>query len=688
MSAHTVYAGVLPSLTDRPPRPEADRRATHILAAARWRDLPGQPTDNRLEQAQHLRNLPYVAVRAVYTALAGGTLDIFRKRTRREVKGVGVNHGQPGQDEKLVPVPDSHPLRKLLRRPSKYDTFSRLVADWVIQRSLTGTAFLWPVEAVTGKPCALYVVPTAGLQALPQSPYYPEGAYRVVNSLMAPMLAGVGYGAGAVLPRDMLIVDRLPHPLYQWDGYSPLTAGGVQIDLLEQIDQARHAAMRHGVTPDAILNLPGASPEVMDRTEQQFRNAYGGSQNHRKVIVSDGDSIDAKLLNTAPKDMDFASGWEQMTKFVLALFGVPPSVAGLTEPGSYAAYYAALQQFNTNTLAGLCREFGELLTVHLAERFWPDEGLEVRLSLPHLANEEQEEAKFQADRAVGLRTFNDERTYRSLPPVPDGDVPAPLYLQRATAQMQQAMQPPQPPGGGGGVAAPAPDDDDSGTSAGPNRPDTPSTAGGLPPMPKAMSAYDASAGGSLVAPAAVPARPRRLTRRRSKRLVARALKAAGLSDDSEGERVADILDGYRGTSPVGEFGRRTGNNAPPVPFTPKEAGGEANPYVGDSPDPDEPGWTITPASGHVYRFRWSPMKRGSVVFTRPTIYVQFWRHAKGSTPDNPTRVPGDTYAYYPGSNELGEELAGKLAGTLHPYGDVVYPLMRKAGMAYTRVGNG
>ena len=87
------------------------------------------------------------------------------------------------------------------------------------------------------------------------------------------------------------------------------------------------------------------------------------------------------------------------------------------------------------------------------------------------------------------------------------------------------------------------------------------------------------------------------------------------------------------------------------------------------------------------KVRFDPARRGSTVFARPTLTVQFWRHAKGSTKDNPTRVPDATYAYFFSDNAFGAEIARKMGDTLHPYGDVLYPLVIRAGVPYTRVGN-
>ncbi len=56
----------------------------------------------------------------------------------------------------------------------------------------------------------------------------------------------------------------------------------------------------------------------------------------------------------SPTDMGFETGWDQLVKFVCAVFRCPAVVAGLAQSSTYAEWYAALKQFFTGTLIPHC----------------------------------------------------------------------------------------------------------------------------------------------------------------------------------------------------------------------------------------------------------------------------------------------------------------------------------------------
>ena len=53
--------------------------------------------------------------------------------------------------------------------------------------------------------------------------------------------------------------------------------------------------------------------------------------------------------------MSFEAGYDQLTKFALALFAVPHPIVSLVDAGSYAQLYASLMQFNVLTLMPLAK---------------------------------------------------------------------------------------------------------------------------------------------------------------------------------------------------------------------------------------------------------------------------------------------------------------------------------------------
>lgn len=482
------------------------------LASQLRRDVPGQWTDNRIEQSNHYRGVIYVAIRSLMDAILSSTVQINRKHRRvsqislrrlekadalesyflkamEDLSGryaadlakigdfsaerfieVSRSHtalkadvefafhkalptpSAHSQDEQMRPFDDpDHSLVKLVTRPNRTDTFNELLAQLILQYHLTGSGLMWANPNNIGLPAELYILPTALCYAQPPDPNFPEGWWRVAQYYPA---GGYGIipsalaGGGASVDNRDIFQFKNPHPLWRWDAMSPLTAGGVQLDILESIDQARWTAMDLGLTPDMVLLAPGVQQAQLDAYLERLKHTNVGKRNHRKVMAIGGDQgdskFDLKFPNTTAKDMDFASGWDQMTAFALALFGVPKSVASLATTGSYAELYAALKQFHTLTLRPLAARLGVWLTKNLAH-IWSDE-LAIQIDLPTIDDQQLQETQFGTDLAHDLLTWNEARAIRGRKPMPGGDVLVSIFVQKqqAKAQQEQQAQNPQP----------------------------------------------------------------------------------------------------------------------------------------------------------------------------------------------------------------------------------------------------
>lgn len=476
-SANLAYLG-LPPVDGAPRDPAAERQKKLWLEYAK-RNAPGMATDDRVTQSRKLTGMVHIAIGAKAEGLSAATVKVMQRRTATSRKALRKAMATPGaqpNDEEWVPA-EKHALCDLFEHVNENDTLSDLLMHWVTQRDLTGSALTAVVGTDgLGNPKELYPLMTAMCQPIPMGPYYPEGGWRVNNYSF-----GQGYTPGLMvqLQKREVLQHKYRHPLWLHDGWSPLSAGGRQLDILESIDVARKNAMDRGQNLSGFVNMPGASEDQVKDAQQRWERRFGGAENAGVVAFLGGDpdgDFRFTPASTGAKEMDFQSSWDQMVKFALALFGVPPAIAGLNETTSYSQLYASLQQFHTLCLLPLAAQISAFLTKHLALKVYGDRNLRIQLDLPKLNDPDLLEQQINSDAGNNAITVNEIRGLRGRKPWEGADLPPSAY----GAKVQQAIAPPQPEPPPPGQMPANGTLNPSGASGDVPRPENPDGAGSLP----------------------------------------------------------------------------------------------------------------------------------------------------------------------------------------------------------------
>jgi hypothetical protein len=533
-----------------PPSPANVQARTYLLDVMQ-RGLPGYPTDDRYLQSQKFTGLVYTAIRPLMRQVRKADvvcLKRVRKRRGRTTfgpngvvaKSMSAGYGKSQRDD-YVPVDADHPVARVLDRPQQRDgteTLGDVLEYATLQAALTGVSPFWcvPSKAYLSRgdwrPVQLYALPTA--LTWPQagaSPEYPCGYYRLMPYYATPT-GGAGYfngraagAAGAVLDGREVKRRLHKHPLYRWDGYSPLTACAFLLDIAESIDQARWAAMQHGSTPDIIFTAVGMDAPEITKFGEAYTQRNGGSRNHRRALTvstpNPEGKLDVKTPFVAAREMDYTGSWEQASKAVFAVFGIPAAL--LYGADSFAELYAAKKFYHESTVQPECEEIGDHLTTAVAQP-WEEETGELCIEVIPAEPQNEETATISAkDRLdTGAWTLNEVRASQNSPPLPGGDVPLSVWLKQVDAK----VNPPEPvPPELAGRDGP-PNKGKGPTAGAPPRPENPEGEGTRPPTgprAKSMSSLVDSAGGALIAPATVGV-GRKLGRRKSRRVLARLVK--------------------------------------------------------------------------------------------------------------------------------------------------------------------
>lgn len=411
------------------------------LRAAMSQGNPGAWASDHREETNQFTGWNYIAIRAIAQQVAQATVSIYSdggdprkarlmKTRRRYLRNIGISKAHYVAEEmEQSELPPDHPYVMLHKRPNPAQSGASFRYEQALQLSLTGTCLVWKVSNRLGKTVERYVIPTAIAQPIAPSSQYPRGAYRI--SAEGHRFFGKGFddgfvetmgfarALGTIIPADQMLVIRWPHPLWKDDGYSPVSAGALQVDTANQIDQARWSHLRNGPDPSLFITPgegSGVNEQELDRASIKFNEKYGGVGNTGKAIFG---SPETKItpLSTTPKDMSYGEGFLQYRDFILALHGTPPVAAGITEGGTYAAFYASLKQFTSLAVQPILELLAEEDTEQQGHEF--GSGLTVEFDAQSIDDPELLERRIQTDTAAGAIRRGEIRGLRGMEPFGD-----------------------------------------------------------------------------------------------------------------------------------------------------------------------------------------------------------------------------------------------------------------------------
>jgi len=410
-----------------------------------------------------------------------------------------ANPGGSQQDVEYAPF-ENHPLVSILRHPNKVDTWPTFLAKIIIQYYLTGRVMIWGPHNKAGAPGKLFVVPTALVVPVPglSSNIYPLGGYRIQPFYPAGLIGVIPTAISGMLgvtidARNFYIIQN-PHPLYNWSPVSPTQANQVSIDLLEMIDRSCWSVMQNGVNPSVVIDMPGATKEVMDAARAEYEAVHSGPDNHGKAMFFGGGdpTRPAAVVNPTKPSADvmgFSTEWERVAGQTLAgVFGINLSTVGLKTTGSYAEDWAEIQRSRISTYEPFLGMVANTLTDGPVKDWGLSrKGIRCSIVMPKLDDPTIVEQQNQAGAVDGTMMVNEIRVRRGLKPVDGGDVLPSIFtkLQEQAAGVDMVSQQERlelAEGTGevdeGGVAAVT-----DGGSEEPPRPENKGGKGTLPPRP-------------------------------------------------------------------------------------------------------------------------------------------------------------------------------------------------------------
>lgn len=361
-------------------------------------DVPGVWASDHLEETTRCTGYSYVAVRSLALQFA-----------QCELKT------------------NNPAIARLMERPNPNQSGAVFLFAVGQQLAITGTAFVWIVRNGFGVPVEMYCLPTGLTRSQGPSANYPYGSYRVdplnnygstggtsIDGWEASTPSQALLCTGAEIDAQEVRAIRWPHPIYMNEGLSAFSAGSVMLDIADQVGKARFYALKNYATPGLTIKLSdNVLPDEIVQLEAEIADRNSSPQNaKRNLILPPG--VEAET-NNGVTELEYLQSHGQSREDVLALHQTPPVAVGITEAGSYAAFYASMLQYIELVVQpSLDLVAGELS--HALES--PIEMHARRIDDPSVKS-----AEMDRHISAGAITINEYRKMNGWEPVPWGDVP-------------------------------------------------------------------------------------------------------------------------------------------------------------------------------------------------------------------------------------------------------------------------
>ncbi|MGL3606457.1 phage portal protein [Rhizobium sp. G187] len=240
-----------------------------------------------------------------------------------------------------------HPALNLMARPNAAMTGADFLEALYGHLMLSGNAY---VEAIG--------LETPGKRSAELHLLRPDRVSVVVSADGWPQ--AYDYRAGTAARRiapDGLLHLKIFHPLDDHEGFAPLSAAQVALDLHNAAGRWNKALLDNSARPSgALVYQPkeggNLSADQYRRLKVELDEGYSGPMRAGRPLLLEG-GLDWKAMGLSPKDMDFVEAKNGAARDIALAFGVPPMLLGIPGDNTYANYQEANRAFYRLTVLPL-----------------------------------------------------------------------------------------------------------------------------------------------------------------------------------------------------------------------------------------------------------------------------------------------------------------------------------------------
>ena len=266
---------------------------------------------------------------------------------------------------------DNHPLIDLLNRPSPQFAGVEFFQAVYSHLLLAGNSYILKTM-ISGKPREIHILRPDRMRIKPSKTRIPEAYEYILNGKVVESWdADPDTGASEVKHF------KTWHPIDDYYGLSPLSAGAVDVDQHNMSAKHNYNLLQNGARPSgAVVFKPkddsGLQMQLTEGQRQQLLSdlelRFSGSSNAGRTMLLEGD-FDYKEMGLSPKDMDFLNMKNMTARDIALVFGVPSQLVGVPDNQTYNNVSEARLALYEDTIIPLLKRVESDLNEWLAPDF-------------------------------------------------------------------------------------------------------------------------------------------------------------------------------------------------------------------------------------------------------------------------------------------------------------------------------
>lgn len=264
-------------------------------------------------------------------------------------------------------------ILELLKHPNPFQSQYEFLEISDLLLSLTGKCFWYVSKNNAGEPIELWVINPLYMSIIPDPDEYIKGYIYSAT------------GERITLNTDEVIYINIPDPSDAYDGVGPAQAAGFAIEIDKYSSKWNRNFFFNSATPETVILADQMDDETYARAKASWNDTYGGVDNARKTAILE-QVRDIKVLTQSARDMDFINLKNTTRDEILAIFGVPKVLLGMTENVNRATAETAKSIFQDNVIRPRLKRMEDKINNELVPMF--GENIEVKFQSKEILNTE------------------------------------------------------------------------------------------------------------------------------------------------------------------------------------------------------------------------------------------------------------------------------------------------------------